>query len=137
MKTEEGKYRYFAGGFATEAEADEAQIKLKNMGFRRPEVVVWQDGVYTNLAEAREAAADMTQVFRVEISGVEQIDDQMRAAIDTLAVGKDITRINGRFMVMSFAERAEAEQLAEAVSAVEGATAEVVAIEVEMSAEEE
>lgn len=137
LKTEEGKYRYFAGGFATEAEADEAQIKLKNMGFRRPEVVVWQDGVYTNLAEAREAAADMTQVFRVEISGVEQIDDQMRAAIDTLAVGKDITRINGRFMVMSFAERAEAEQLAEAVSAVEGATAEVVAIEVEMPAEEE
>lgn len=137
LKTEEGKHRYFAGGFATEAEADEAQIKLKNMGFRRPEVVVWQDGVYTNLAEEREAATDMMQVYRVEISGVEQIDDQMRATIDSLASGKDITRINGRFMVMSFAEREEAEQLAEAVSTVEGATAEVVAIEVEKPAEEE
>lgn len=137
LKTEEGKYRYFAGGFATEAEADEAQIKLKNIGFRRPEVVVWRDGVYANLAEEREAATDMTQVFRVEISGVEQIDDQMRAAIDSLAVGKDITRINGRFMVMSFAVREEAEQLAEAMSAVEGATAEVVAIEVETPTMEE
>lgn len=137
LKTEEGKHRYFAGGFATEAEADEAQIKLKNMGFRRPEVVVWRDGVYANLVEEREAAADMIQVFRVEISGVEQINDEMRAAIDSLAVGKDITRINGRFIVMSFAEREEAEQFAEAVSAVEGTTAEVVAIDVETPTEEE
>lgn len=137
LKTEEGKHRYFAGGFATEAEADEAQIKLKNMGFRRPEVVVWRDGVYANLVEEREAAADMIQVFRVEISGVEQINDEMRAAIDSLAVGKDITRINGRFIVMSFAEREEAEQFAEAVSAVEGTTAEVVAIDVETPIEEE
>ena len=137
MKTEEGKYRYFAGGFATEAEADEAQIKLKNMGFRRPEVVVWRDGVYANLVEEREAAAEMAQVFRVEISGVEQIDDQMRTAIDSLASGKDITRINGRFIVMSFAVREEAEQLAEAISATEGATAEVVTITVETPANEE
>lgn len=137
LKTEEGKHRYFAGGFATEAEADEAQIKLKNMGFRRPEVVVWRDGVYANLVEEREATADMIQVFRVEISGVEQINDEMRGAIDSLAVGKDITRINGRFIVMSFAEREEAEQFAEAVSAVEGTTAEVVAIDVETPTEEE
>ena len=137
LKTEEGKYRYFAGGFATEAEADEAQIKLKNMGFRRPEVVVWRDGVYANLVEEREAVAEMAQVFRVEISGVEQIDDQMRTAIDSLASGKDITRINGRFIVMSFAVREEAEQLAEAISATEGATAEVVTITVETPANEE
>ncbi|MBQ9146553.1 MAG: SPOR domain-containing protein [Rikenellaceae bacterium] len=138
LKTEEGKHRYFAGGFATEAEADEAQIKLKNMGFRRPEVVVWRDGVYANLVEEREAAEDMMQVFRVEISGVEQMSDNMRSTIDSLATGKDITRINGRFIVMSFAERNEAEQVADAIAATtEGATVEVTTIEVEAPEEEE
>ena len=137
LKTEEGKHRYFAGGFATEAEADEAQIKLKNMGFRRPEVVVWRDGVYANLVEEREAAEDMMQVFRVEISGVEQMSDNMRSTIDSLATGKDITRINGRFIVMSFAERNEAEQVADAIAATtEGATVEVTTIEVEAPEED-
>ncbi len=135
--TDEGKYRYFAGGFATEADADEAQVKLKNMGFRRPEVVVWRDGVYANLVEEREATADMTQVFRVDIAGVEQINDQLRAVIDSMASGKDITRINGRFIVMSFAVRTDAEQFAEAVAAIDGATTEVVPIEVEATTEEE
>jgi hypothetical protein len=137
LKTEEDKHRYFAGGFATEAEADEAQIKLKNMGFRRPEVVVWRDGVYANLVEEREAAAEMTQVFRVEISGAEQMTDELRSVLDSLAMDKDITRINGRFIVMSFAVRDDADKLAEALSAIDGVTAEVIAIAVENSATEE
>lgn len=137
LKTEDDKYRYFAGGFATEAEADEAQIKLKNMGFRRPEVVVWRDGVYANLVEEREAAAEMTQVFRVEISGVEQMTDELRSVIDSQASGKDITRINGRFIVMSFSVREEADKLAEALSAIEGVTVEVTAIAVESPADDE
>lgn len=137
LKTEEDKHRYFAGGFATEAEADEAQIKLKNMGFRRPEVVVWRDGVYANLVEEREAAAEMTQVFRVEISGAEQMTDELRSVFDSLASDKDITRINGRFIVMSFAVRDDADKLAEALSAIDGVTAEVIAIAVENPATEE
>ncbi len=137
LKTEEDKHRYFAGGFATEAEADEAQIKLKNMGFRRPEVVVWRDGVYANLVEEREAAAEMTQVFRVEISGAEQMTDELRSVLDSLASDKDITRINGRFIVMSFAVRDDADKLAEALSAIDGVTAEVSAIAVENPATEE
>lgn len=139
LKTEEGKYRYFAGGFATEAEADEAQVKLKNMGFRRPEAVVWRDGVYANLVEEREAAAETEQVFRAEISGIEQMTDELRAAIDTLAAGKDIMRINGRFVVMSFGDRAEVDNFAATItSSFDGAVVEVTAIEVEApSAEEE
>lgn len=137
LKTDDDRHRYFAGGFATEAEADEAQIKLKNLGFRRPEVVVWRDGVYANLAEEREAAADMTQVFRVEISGAEQMTEELRSVIDAQASGKDITRINGRFIIMSFAAREDADKLAEALSAIEGVTVEVTAIAVESPAAEE
>ena len=136
LKTEEGKYRYFAGGFATEAEVDEAQIRLKNMGFKRPEATVWIDGVYTNLVEVREAEGDKTQMFRVEIAGIEQMTPELRAALDQSAADKDITRINGRFIVMSFAEREQADEVAAAVvEAVEGATVEVTMIEVEVAPE--
>lgn len=136
LKTEEGKYRYFAGGFATEAEVDEAQIRLKNMGFKRPEATVWIDGVYTNLVEVREAEGDKTQMFRVEIAGIEQMTPELRAALDQSAADKDITRINGRFIVMSFAEREQADEVAAAVvGAVEGATVEVTMIEVEVAPE--
>ena len=136
LKTEEGKYRYFAGGFATEAEVDEAQIRLKNMGFKRPEATVWIDGVYTNLVEVREAEGDKTQMFRVEIVGIEQMTPELRAALDQSAADKDITRINGRFIVMSFAEREQADEVAAAVvEAVEGVTVEVTMIEVEVAPE--
>lgn len=136
LKTEEGKYRYFAGGFATEAEVDEAQIRLKNMGFKRPEATVWIDGVYTNLVEVREAEGDKTQMFRVEIAGIEQMTPELRAVLDQSAADKDITRINGRFIVMSFAEREQADEVAAAVvEAVEGATVEVAMIEVEVAPE--
>lgn len=138
LKTEEGKYRYFAGGFATEAEVDEAQIRLKNMGFKRPEATVWIDGVYTNLVEVREAEGDKTQMFRVEIAGIEQMTPELRAVLDQSAADKDITRINGRFIVMSFADRIQADSLASAIGeTVEGAAVEVVMIEVESAAEEE
>lgn len=136
LKTEEGKYRYFAGGFATEAEVDEAQIRLKNMGFKRPEATVWIDGVYTNLVEVREAEGDKTQMFRVEIAGIEQMTPELRAVLDQSAADKDITRINGRFIVMSFAEREQADEVAAAVvEAVEGVTVEVTMIEVEVAPE--
>ena len=55
LKTDVGRYRYFAGGFATKAEAVDAQELLRTKGFRRPELAVWYDGEYTNLTRTPEA----------------------------------------------------------------------------------
>lgn len=138
LKTDEGKYRYFAGGFATEAEADQAQSKLKSIGFRRPEVVVWRDGEYSNLAEERKAAETAERLYRVEIEGIESVTPQMRQAIDSVASGKDITRLEERFIVLPFALREQAEQVADAISqAAAGATATVVEIAKEAAEPEE
>lgn len=61
---------------------------------------------------------------------------ELRAVLDQSAADKDITRINGRFIVMSFAEREQADEVAAAVvEAVEGATVEVTMIEVEVAPE--
>ena len=45
-RTEEGRYRYCAGAFRELSEAEAAWTKLKEMGFRKPEIVVWRDGVF-------------------------------------------------------------------------------------------
>ncbi|MCQ5078239.1 SPOR domain-containing protein, partial [Alistipes putredinis] len=47
LNTDAGRYRYFAGGFATKAEAVDAQELLRAKGFRRPELGLWYDGEYT------------------------------------------------------------------------------------------
>lgn len=52
----EGKYAYYAGGYRTLDEARAAQEQMKKKGFRRPEIVVWNDGERTNLADAAEQA---------------------------------------------------------------------------------
>lgn len=46
LKTDAGRYRYFAGGFATKAEAVDAQELLRTKGFRRPELAVVRRGIY-------------------------------------------------------------------------------------------
>ena len=48
-------YSYYAGGFATLAEAEEAQLFLKEKGFRAPEVCRWENGEMINLTEAEES----------------------------------------------------------------------------------
>lgn len=116
QKTDEGKYRYFAGGFATEAEADAAQVELKNMGFRRPEVVVWRDSVYVNLAEERAAMEDAELSYRVEISGADSLQTFVRDSIAVAAPGKDITRIEGQFIIATFPTREEAERVVSSIS---------------------
>lgn len=77
---EEGRWRYFAGGFATAAEAREAQARLKKRGFLRPEVVVWVDGEYRNLSQEPLPTATAAG-YRVEVTGAEALTDAMRAAV--------------------------------------------------------
>ena len=61
--TDEGKWRYFAGGFATEEEALEAQKVLKKRGFTKPQVVVWVDGRYRNVEEEPVPSATQAMAF--------------------------------------------------------------------------
>lgn len=107
---EEGKWCYYAGGFATRAEADAAQLLLKKRGFVRPEVVVWTDGAYHNLAQEPEALAVS---YRVEITGSEALSDAMKAVIGALAEGAGLSRAGERlYVVGSFDDPAVAERVA-------------------------
>lgn len=110
-------YSYYAGGFATLAEAEEAQLFLKEKGFRAPEVCRWEDGEMINLTEAESAedgeVVDLPIVgmrYMVEIEA-EMLTDQMRATIEQTSPNKMVSRADGRFVVGTFTERSEADML--------------------------
>jgi hypothetical protein len=91
--TPEGRYRYYAGGFPSDSLATAAVEQLRRAGFRSPSAVVWMDGVRIDPeAEGEE------KIYRVELSGVEELPDEVRDAIAREEAG-DIVRGEGSFVV--------------------------------------
>ena len=112
--TEDGKWRYFAGGFATEEEADEAQKVLKKRGFTKPQVVVWTDGKYCNLAE-EPAPSVTTNGYRIEIHGLGTLSEALREIIGATS-GVELSKVGATlFVVGTFADKAEADRVAESM----------------------
>lgn len=111
-------YSYYAGGFATLAEAEEAQLFLKEKGFRAPEVCRWENGEMINLTEAEESGEEGKKVdmpvvgmrYMVEIEA-EMLTDEMRNTINQTTPGKMVSRADGRFVVGTFTSRSEADML--------------------------
>ncbi len=107
------KWNYYAGGFATLAEAEAAQQQLKEKGFVRPEIVVWTHGAYRNLAESPDVHA---QAYRVEISNAEVLSEAVRTAIAAVAGDAEISKVGQNlFVVGLFYDRAIADAVAETV----------------------
>lgn len=110
---DDGKWSYFTGGFATREEADQAQEVLRKHGFLRPEVVVWTDGAYRNLAHDPQAAA---VAYRVEISGTDALSDPVKQAIEQTAEGSELSRVGQQlFVVGTFHDRTVAERVAASI----------------------
>lgn len=115
----DGRYSYYAGGFATRDEADDARNQLVKKGFRRPQVVVWMDGTANNLTQGE--AEGRTVSYRVEIVGTQSLSDQVRAAIAEHAGDCELSRVGqDAFAVGTFNDRSVAEGLAAAVSEADG-----------------
>ncbi len=107
-----GQWRYFAGGFATRQEAEDAQARLKKRGFVRPEIVVWNDGVYRNVSVDGEAAPGL---FRVEIGTSDPLSEEVKAAIARTARDAGLSRAGQKFIVGMFDDRAAAERVESAI----------------------
>lgn len=119
-KNDEGKYCYYAGGFATRAEADEAQLFLRDKGFKAPEICVWVDGKITNIS----ATSDDDSGIQTPITGMrytinietEQLGDSLRELIDSIASGKSLSRANGKFIIGTFTSSSEADVIVSVLS---------------------
>ncbi|MEG0807078.1 MAG: SPOR domain-containing protein [Alistipes sp.] len=124
---EANKWCYYAGGFATKAEAELALKQLKARGFSRPEIVVWVDGVATNLAREPEA---QSLAYRVEIKGAEALSDAMKQLITENAQGAELSRVGQQlFVVGAFDDKAVADRVA-AVMQQNDATLEIKVVEI-------
>lgn len=106
-----GKHLYFAGGYRTRTEAENAAAELRRHGFRNPVVAVWRDGVYRNLATDPEPESDVA--YRIEISGARTLPEAVRTAMAEKGGGCELTRVgDGEFVAGAFDSRSEAEALA-------------------------
>jgi hypothetical protein len=95
-KGSDGRYRYFAGGFPSDSTVRAAVEQMRRVGFKKPEPVVWMDGIYVNLAAPTAAEG---RFFRVEMSGVGELSDEVKTLIATLTDGVDILRAGENFVV--------------------------------------
>ena len=119
--TEDNKWRYYAGGFATQEEAEEAQARLKKRGFTRPEVVVWINGEYRNLAQEPLPTATRSG-YRIELTGIVSVSEEVRNAVLAVCETAEVSRVgSNRFLIGTFDELTMAEQVAEAIRATNAA----------------
>jgi hypothetical protein len=100
-KSSDGRYLYFAGGFPSDSTVMAAVKKMRGLGFKKPEPVVWMDGIYVNLAtEDRTTGEETDQRFlRVELSGVDELSNEVKEMISTVTGGGDILRAGDVFVV--------------------------------------
>ena len=135
-KTDEGRYIYYAGAFRELSEAQEAVSQLSKIGFRKPTLVVWRDGVFEALGEdavSSSASSDQAEIlYRVEFTDSgEEMNETVKEILSTVAPDKETSRstvAEGGYVysIGTFADRESAELVVEKLNAVEGIAAKVV-----------
>jgi hypothetical protein len=111
-RNDQGHYLYYAGGYATYSEADEAVIFLRDKGFKAPEICRWQDGKMHNLSAAAtdDGQATIGVCYMIHIHS-SVLSDELRAHISAEAPTKHISRRGDGFAIGIFDNRDDAEVL--------------------------
>lgn len=121
-RDKDGQYCYYAGGYATEAEARDDIQFLKDKGFKAPELCCWTDGVMTNVDQAKKSSSTKSQssttpnlqevkVQYMVVIRVASLDTKMRSIISSTAPGKSVSRSGSNYVVGLFNERGEVDML--------------------------
>ena len=139
-ENDEGRFIYYAGAFKEASEAESAYEQLKKMGFRKPEIVVWEDGLYRMIgvpnAEGEETSDEPAEtLYRVEIAGQgENLSASIKELTDKSAPGKELTRTvkedgTHLYSVGNFTSKEEADALCNAINEIVQGSATVLTIE--------
>jgi hypothetical protein len=115
-RNEDGYYEYYAGGFATRREADDALLFLKEKGFKRPEICRWRDGEMINIDNLSKNEDDTENVAPVGsryvvILNCSTISDALRETITSTSPDKSISRRGAQFAIGTFTDHSEADLL--------------------------
>jgi hypothetical protein len=111
----EDGYNYYAGGFKTLKEAEEAQIFLREKGFKQPEICRWKDGEMVNIdsideQEDTEVVVPVGHRYMVMLE-CDSLSESMRATISSTSPDKMITRRGAQFAIGTFTDHSEADIL--------------------------
>lgn len=117
MRQSDGKYAYYAGGYADWDVAKTAVEEVKKRGFRNARAVVWNDGTASVLDEKTALnSGGMSVTFRVEISGAgNSLPESLQAAIQQAADNKDVSRAGATYMIGPFNSAVAAETAAASI----------------------
>jgi hypothetical protein len=121
VQNEDDSYSYYAGGFSSPQEANEALLFLKEKGFKKPEICRWYDGVMVNITaetsddQEEETTAPVGNRYIVMIE-CETLSDEMRETIKNTSPDKMISRRGAKFAIGTFSERSEADMLLSALT---------------------
>lgn len=120
ITTEEDLYCYYAGGYATLKEAEEAQLFLREKGFKKPEICRWRDGEMINIDTIEEEDDDNTTPLvgsrYIVMLECDTIDEALRQTITTISPDKVISRRGAQFAIGTFTDYAEATALLTALA---------------------
>ncbi len=116
QKDDDGLNHYYAGGFATLEEAEEAQQQLRKKGFKSPEICCWLDGVMTNLTkdsvvtdeDAEATPATIRYMLRIAEG---DMSDALQQYIGEQYPDKMISLTNDGYIVGAFDNHDEATRL--------------------------
>ncbi|MCC8035639.1 MAG: hypothetical protein LIO77_06890, partial [Rikenellaceae bacterium] len=113
----DGKYEYYAGGFATIDETARAVEQLKAKGFRDPKIALWSDGKLTVLTPQQ---ADMMLgnlpggLFRLSVDTADgPLPQIVRQLMEEAAPGAEISRSGSLYIIGPLETRAAAAELME------------------------
>ena len=113
----DGMYCYYAGGYANESEARDAQQFLKDKGFKNPELYCWEDGqMQLVAAKAKTQESVASNVRYMVVIKATSLDSNIRQIINREAPGKIVSRSGGNYAVGMFTERGEADSLLTSLS---------------------
>jgi hypothetical protein len=133
-RDDDGYYLYYAGGFATRHEADEAQLFLKEKGFKAPEICRWQNGEMVNitvLERDNDGSVDIPvsgMRYMIKIS-VDSLSEELREIIANEAPRQSISKEADGFVLGTFDSRDEVEILASLLAESTSAPIEIIEIE--------
>ena len=120
ITTEEDLYCYYAGGYATLKEAEEAQLFLREKGFKKPEICRWRDGEMINIDTLEEEDTDNTTPLvgsrYIVMLECDTINEALRQTITATSPDKVISRRGTQFAIGTFTDYAEATALLTALA---------------------
>lgn len=134
-RSETGNYIYYAGGFATRHDADEAQLFLKEKGFKAPEICRWLNGEMVNITRAERDGDESVDVavagkrYMIKISG-EALSEDVRAVIANEAPRKSVSKEGDGFVLGTFDSNDEAELLVSLLEESTDAAISIIEIEI-------